>query len=88
METEKLIATRHATHGVYRHVCELDQATQKAWRNSQNWEHLTDVQRCSLQMISHKIARILSGDPFFDDHWKDCSTYAELARRSLEEEKP
>jgi len=31
-----------------------------------------------LEMIMHKIARILNGDPFYDDSWRDIAGYATL----------
>ena len=31
-----------------------------------------------LEMIMHKIARILNGDPFYDDSWRDIAGYSLL----------
>lgn len=33
----------------------------------------------SLDMILHKIARIMNGDCFYDDNWHDIQGYAKLA---------
>jgi hypothetical protein len=48
-------------------------------RGSPNWIRLTDVQAESLEMIAVKLARILCGDPDFQDHWQDVIGYAKLA---------
>ena len=43
----------------------------------------TPVQREALDMIAVKIARILSGNPHFADHWHDIQGYALLAEQEL-----
>ena len=49
-------------------------------KSGRNWISLSDAQAESLEMIAVKIARILSGDPDFADHWDDVIGYAKLAR--------
>jgi hypothetical protein len=43
------------------------------------FERLMDDQRETLDMIAHKIGRILAGDPNVEDHWKDIAGYATLS---------
>jgi hypothetical protein len=43
-----------------------------------NWDVLKDTQREALELIAMKIARILSGDHNYRDHWDDIEGYAEL----------
>ena len=52
-------------------------------RESVNWPDLSPSQAESLDMIAHKIGRILAGDPFVKDHWADIAGYAELVAREL-----
>lgn len=40
----------------------------------------------ALDMITHKIARILNGDPNYDDSWRDIAGYAMLVVKYLEEQ--
>ena len=40
-------------------------------------------QREALQMIAHKIARILNGDPNYVDSWVDIAGYAQLVADRL-----
>lgn len=47
------------------------------------WEHLSPVQRQALTVIADKIARILSGDPNYDDNWHDIQGYAKLVEDRL-----
>lgn len=45
---------------------------------------LTDQHRESLDMIAHKIGRIIAGDPTFQDHWDDIAGYAHIANKKFE----
>ena len=44
---------------------------------------LTDDQWEALEMIAHKIARIINGDPNYADSWHDIAGYAELVAKRL-----
>ncbi len=41
-------------------------------------------QREALEMIAHKIARILNGDPDYSDSWRDIAGYAALVADRLD----
>lgn len=43
-----------------------------------NWNQLTASQREGLEMIAHKLGRILNGDPNWADSWHDIAGYAKL----------
>ena len=47
---------------------------------------LAQDQREALEMIAHKIARILNGDPNYSDNWIDIAGYATLVANRLEKE--
>jgi hypothetical protein len=47
------------------------------------WSKLTPVQKQALTVIADKIARILNGDPNYDDNWIDIQGYARLAQERL-----
>jgi len=51
-----------------------------------NWNSLSDSQKESLEMIAHKIGRILNGDPNYIDSWVDIVGYAQLVVNELTEE--
>lgn len=40
-------------------------------------------QRECLEMIAHKIGRILNGDPHYEDSWRDIAGYATLVADRL-----
>ena len=47
------------------------------------WNSLAPDQRECLEMIAHKIGRILNGDPNYDDSWRDIVGYAQLVVNRL-----
>lgn len=48
------------------------------------WDSLADDQKEALDMICHKIGRILNGDPNYVDSWVDIAGYAKLVADRLE----
>ena len=83
METSELLNERGMTHGPYElHASITQQIKSVMHLQSQNgsscWAKLKQTQRESLDMIAHKIGRILAGDPDFRDHWDDIAGYAKL----------
>lgn len=48
-----------------------------------NWDDLDPVKKQALTVIADKIARILSGDPNYDDNWHDIQGYAKLVEDRL-----
>jgi len=40
----------------------------------------------ALDMIAHKLGRIINGDPDYDDSWHDIAGYAELVAKRLQGE--
>jgi hypothetical protein len=52
------------------------------------YNKLSADQRESLDMIQHKIGRILCGDPDYADSWHDIAGYAMLVEQRLNKPKP
>ena len=48
------------------------------------WDNLDPVKKQALTVIADKIARILSGDPNYDDNWHDIQGYAKLVEERLD----
>lgn len=86
MNTEELLKERGKTHGDYSDHATLTQLfklhTALALRRQK--KVLSAEHQEALDMIFHKIGRIVAGDPNVEDHWKDLSGYSELARKSIE----
>ena len=77
-----IISKREQTHGVWREQAALSQAIKDIFKSGKNWEKINDGQRESLEMTAVKIARILSGDANYRDHWDDIIGYGHLGADS------
>ena len=79
------IPNRDHQHGGMEAVGEISQHMKMAMRDGRNWESLTPGEQEALDMVAHKISRILSGaDPRDPEHWTDLAGYAHAAMRSRE----
>lgn len=80
----ELLAERGKTHGDFADHARATQrlkhvlASEYDERQKRGQLPLTNEQRESLDMIVHKIGRILAGDASFADHWDDIAGYAKL----------
>lgn len=48
----------------------------------------TEVHQEGLDMICHKLARIVNGDPNYVDNWVDIAGYATLVAENIKERSP
>ena len=84
--TEALITERGSRYGKFKDGAEIMQSLKDTMRDVDGWNNLTASQKEALDMIQHKIGRILNGDPTYDDSWKDIAGYATLIVNELNEE--
>jgi hypothetical protein len=79
------IPNRDEQHGGLGPVGVIAQHLKAAMRAGANWHRLTPGEREVLDMIAHKIARILSGsNPSDPEHWSDVAGYTHAAMRLRE----
>lgn len=81
--TEALITERGSRYGKFKDGAAIMQELKFVMREVDGWHNLTPSQREALDMIQHKIGRILNGDPTYDDSWKDIAGYAKLIVNEL-----
>ena len=81
--TEALITGRGSRYGKFKDGAEIMQSLKDTMRDVDGWNNLTASQKEALDMIQHKIGRILNGDPAYDDSWKDIAGYATLIVNEL-----
>lgn len=74
-----ILNERSKTHGSFDDNARLSQRFRAFMRAEAGWDKLTDTQKESLDMIAHKIGRILAGNASFQDHWTDIAGYAKLS---------
>lgn len=74
---------RQGTYGDYSDVAAITQSIMRIVESGASYEQMSDVQKTSLFMIANKMARIVNGDPAYDDSWHDISGYATLVVNDL-----
>ncbi len=80
-----IIKERGTQHGSLVDHARVCQAMKDAMRDSLGWSALASDQREAADMIVHKLARALSGNPNHLDHWVDIAGYATLVANRLEQ---
>lgn len=78
------LQARGARYGDFAGHARVTQAIKRAMLDSRNWQLLGDDQREALEMIAHKVGRILNGDPNYHDSWHDIIGYTKLVADTLE----
>jgi hypothetical protein len=78
------LAERGSRYGKFIGHANICQYLKDAMRRLEKWDSLADDQKEALEMIQHKVARILNGDPNYADNWIDIAGYATLVADRLE----
>lgn len=81
---DAVLAERGSRYGSFQGHAGITQHLKWAMRTSKNWEQLNPSQKEALEMVAHKIGRILNGDPDYLDSWTDCVGYMRLVVRQME----
>jgi hypothetical protein len=77
-DVTETLTERGNRYGKFKDHAELSQQLKNVMRCSDGWGALDYDMREALEMIQHKVARILNGDPTYADSWHDIAGYAKL----------
>lgn len=77
------VEERGNRYGTFKDGADIMQELKSVMRSTPNWSNLTPSQREALEMIQHKVGRILNGDPNYTDSWHDIKGYAHLIEEEL-----
>lgn len=81
--TQSIIRQRAKRYGKFKDGAEIMRDLKHVMHEVDGWNNLSPSQKEALDMIQHKIGRILNGDPNYDDNWKDVAGYATLIVNEL-----
>lgn len=81
MSVEDTLKERGKAHGPFVDQAAMAQRLKIAMRGPA-WDYLPSLKREALDMIVHKISRVVVGDHNHKDHWHDIQGYAKLAEDS------
>lgn len=80
------LAERGSRYGLFIDHATLTQNIKYTFTFGKNWDYLPLDSKEALEMIAHKIGRVLNGDAEYADSWVDIAGYAKLvADRILKE---
>lgn len=79
MSVEDTLNERGKRYGNFETHAEISQTLKYVLYGNSKFLALSSDKREALEMIMHKIARILNGDSNYKDNWHDIQGYAKLA---------
>jgi len=85
VSVENTLTEREGRYGAFADHARLSQHLTDVMRSAPKWDGLSAVQKEALEMIQHKVARILNGDPRYVDNWHDIAGYATLVEKDLQQ---
>ena len=83
MTIDDTLAERGSRYGEFDEHAEITQSLKEIMYDTPKWGALVDDQKEALEMVAHKIGRILNGDPNYVDSWTDIAGYVRLVERRL-----
>jgi hypothetical protein len=80
------LAERGKRYGVFLEHARITQDLKDVMQSGKSWRNpsMDSDQYEALEMIAHKLGRILNGNPHYADSWRDIAGYAMLVANRLE----
>lgn len=80
---DQILAERGRRYGSFAGHAFITQDIKEAMKSHVGWDDLDpDMVEC-LEMVAHKIGRIINGDPHYVDSWTDIIGYTRLVEKRL-----
>ena len=80
---EEVLNQRQSTYGSFTKNAEVSQMLKYFMTQGTNYKQMPVPHREALEMIVHKIARIVNGDPNYIDNWVDIIGYSQLVIKEI-----
>ena len=80
---DAVISQRGSRYGKFKDGADIMQELKMIMRSKNGWHNLSASQKEALEMIQHKIGRVLNGDPNYIDNWIDICGYSKLVSDEL-----
>ena len=78
-----ILEERGSRYGSFETHAAITQSLKIVMLQTPQWRNLNASQKESLEMVAHKIGRILNGDPNYLDSWVDIVGYTQLVVEQL-----
>lgn len=88
MDIDALLKERGSRYGEFEQHARITQTMKEAMRveSGDAYNSLPDYMKEALEMVCHKIGRIVNGDPYYLDSWVDIVGYVELVIDKLKKD--
>ena len=80
---KEIVDARGAVYGSMMENGRMSQGLKDQMRTAKNWKNIPPMHREALDMIQHKISRLLNGDYDHLDSWDDIAGYSRVVRDEL-----
>ena len=77
-DIRETLEARGATYGSFDDHAAITQGLKDVVRTGKAWHSMSASQKECLDMVMHKIGRIVNGDPYYIESWRDCVGYIQL----------
>ncbi len=81
---EGTLQARGEKYGPFEGHAAVTQGLKRVMRSGRSWPGLPDSMKEALEMVAHKVGRIVNGDPYHHDSWHDIEGYVRLVSQGLE----
>ena len=85
-KTEEILEERGARYGSFKNKSKIAQEIKKSMQSGPSYKGMSDDKKQAMEMFANKIARIVNGDPDYDDSWQDICGYSQLIINDLHEQ--
>lgn len=85
---QETLSERGARYGKFEDHARICQGIKASMTCHPGWNKLAPDQKQALETIADKVARMLNGDPDYDDNWRDIAGYATLVLDRLTAQSP
>lgn len=82
-DIDDTLQERGSRYGAFLPHAAITQKLKYTMQETKNWPILAPDMQEALDMIAHKMGRILNGDPNYHDSWHDIVGYAKLVADRL-----
>lgn len=86
IDLKAIIDEREAEYGSFFDKAVMIQGLKETVRLAPNWRKLASDQREALDMLMHKLGRVLYGNPDHLDSWVDAAAYLKLVADRISKE--
>lgn len=85
-DIQSTLDERGKRYGSFSGNAKISQELKSVCWSQPHWARLSNSQCEAVEMICHKLGRVLNGDPTYADSWRDIAGYAQLVVNELEGE--